>query len=121
MAFMMVLLVALLGIAVWAYFHTDPPGVPRRSLLAYNAALMACAVPIGFAVGYWLYHEGMAIKGDHGNGMIGYLSVMAGGTAFLLLVALGGMVRNFFVFPPGKRTVSTPASPPAGDQAAHRV
>lgn len=108
MAFMMVLLVALLGIAVWAYFHTDPPGVPRRSLIMYNAALLVCAVPIGFAVGFWLYNAARAIKGDNGSAMIIYLSIMAGGTVFLLLIALGGMVRNFFVFPPGKRTAAAP-------------
>lgn len=108
MAFMMVLLVILLGIAVWAYFHTDPPGVPRRPLLAFNAALLAIAVPIAFVVGFWLYDAALATKGDRGAGMIVYLSVMAGGTVFLLLVALGGMVRNFFVFPPSRRTAATP-------------
>ena len=37
MAYMTVLLVVLLGVAVWLYFHTNPPGVPTRKLAICNA------------------------------------------------------------------------------------
>ncbi len=102
MAFMMVLLVALLGVTVWAYFHTDPAGVARRPLALYNAAVMLAAVPAAFVVGRWLYAEAAVVKAGQA-GMAVYLSVMAGGTVFLIVVALGGMVRNFFVFPANRR------------------
>lgn len=109
MAFMMVLLVALLGVTVWAYFHTDPDGVARRPLALYNAAVMLAAAPAAFVVGRWLYAEAAVVKAGQA-GMAVYLSVMAGGTVFLIVVALGGMVRNFFVFPANRRV-------PTGERA----
>ncbi len=110
MAFMMVLLVALLGVTVWAYFHTNPPGVASRPLAIYNAAVFVVAVPAGIVVGMALYADAVVVKGGHA-GMPMYLSIMAGGTVFLVVMALGGMVRNFFVFPPEKRAVSARVPP----------
>jgi len=108
MAFMMVLLVALLGVTVWAYFHTNPPGVPARSLAIYNAIVFLVAVPAGIVVGMALYSDAVVVKGGHA-GMPMYLSIMAGGTVFLVVMALGGMARNFFVFPHDKREASAQA------------
>ena len=108
MAFMMVLLVVLLGVTVWAYFHTNPPGVPARSLAYCNALVFLVAVPAGIVVGKTLYAEAVIVKSGHA-GMPMYLSIMAGGTVFLIVMALGGMVRNFFVYPPEKRAVAAQA------------
>ncbi len=102
MAFMMVLLVFLLGVTVWAYFHTNPKGVPARALAIYNAIVFAVAVPAAVVVGYLLYVDAVVTKGSHA-GMPMYLAIMAGGTIFLVVLALGGMGRNFFVFPEAKR------------------
>lgn len=98
MAFMMVLLVALIAVTVWAYFHTNPRGVPWRALGLYNGTVMLVGIPAAIVVGRWLYLDAVVVKGGHA-GMPVYLSVMAAGTVFLIVLALGGMVRNFFVFP----------------------
>lgn len=111
MAFMMVLLVALLGVTVWAYFHTNPKGVPARPLAIYNAAVFLVSVPAGIVVGYALYVDAVVTKGSHA-GMPMYLSIMAGGTIFLVGMALGGMARNFFVFPVAKRGEGHTKPPP---------
>ena len=37
MAFMMVLLVFLLGVTVWAFFQMNPKGISARTLALYNA------------------------------------------------------------------------------------
>jgi len=102
MAYMTVLLVGLLGVAVWLYFHTNPPGVPTRALAICNALVFLVAVPAGIAVGRALYAGAIVAKGNQSD-MPVYLSIMAGGTVFLIVVMLGGMVRSFFVFPPEKR------------------
>ena len=102
MAYLAVMLVGLLGVAVWLYFHTNPPGVPTRALAICNALVFLVAVPAGIAVGRALYAGAIVAKGNQSD-MPAYLSIMAGGTVFLIVVMLGGMVRSFFVFPPEKR------------------
>ena len=111
MAFMMVLLVFLLGVTVWAYFHTNPKGVPARPLAIYNAIVFLVAVPAGIVVGMALYADAVVTKSGHA-GMPMYLSIMAGGTIFLVVMALGGMARNFFVFPEAKRGAGHTKPPP---------
>jgi hypothetical protein len=108
MAFMLIILAFLLVVTVWAFFHTNPHGVPARRLLAFNAVVLALAVPVAVAVGVWLYGEAVAVKANE-KGMAAYLTIMASGTAALLVVAIGGFVRNFFVFPHGKRAGPPPS------------
>jgi hypothetical protein len=110
MAYMTVMLVVLLGVAVWLYFHTNPPGVPARRLAICNALVFLVAVPAGIAVGSVLYAGAVAAKGDQ-TALPIYLSIMAGGTVFLIAMMLGGMVRSFFVFPPEKRAGSAQVPP----------
>ncbi|MBK6395243.1 MAG: hypothetical protein IPF73_11660 [Betaproteobacteria bacterium] len=110
MAYMTVMLVVLLGVAVWLYFHTNPPGVPTRPLAICNALVFLVAVPAGIAVGSVLYAGAVAAKGDQ-TALPIYLSIMAGGTVFLIAMMLGGMVRSFFVFPPEKRAGSGQVPP----------
>ncbi|CAG0969420.1 hypothetical protein BURK1_01146 [Burkholderiales bacterium] len=110
MAFMTVLLVFLAAFSVWAYFHTDPPGVPLRSRLLYNGAVLAVAAAAAIAVGATLYADAIVVKAGQA-GLPTYLSVMAGCTVFLIALALGGVMRNFFVFPEGKRAVVSPRKP----------
>ena len=110
MAFMMVLLVALLGVTVWAYFHTNPPGVASRPLAIYNAAVFVVAVPAGIVVGMALYADAIVVKGGHA-GMPMYLSIMAGGTVFLVGMALGGMVPVFLGAPPRSRACAARVPP----------
>ena len=98
MAFMMVLLVALVGVAVWVYFHTNPRGVSRRALGLYNGAVLLVAMAAAILVGRWLYLDALVVKAGQA-GLPVYLSVMAASTVLLVVLVLGGVVRDFFVFP----------------------
>lgn len=102
MAFMILLLAVLLGLTVWYFFQLSPKGVPVRSLALYNAAVFLVAIPAGILAGWKLFADAIIVRGNHA-GMPMYLAVMAGGTVFLIILAIGGMVRNFFVFPAHRR------------------
>jgi hypothetical protein len=105
----LVVLAVLLVIAVMAFLRTSPHGVDRRKLLAYNTATLALSVPAALAVGFGLHADAVAAKvGEHGIAM--YLAVMAGGAAALLVIAVGGLVRNFVAFPRSRRG-PPPAAP----------
>lgn len=98
MAFMMILLVAILCVTVWAYFHTSPRGRAGRRLTLYNLGVLVIALAAASVVGPWIHAEALNVK----RGIAGlpvYLSVMAGGTVFMIVLVLGGMTRNFFLFP----------------------
>lgn len=102
MPFMFVILVFLLYMVVWALFHYNPKGVPFSRVLVYNVVLLIVAIFIGAIAGAWIY-EG-AIQMPEKRHMLWYLTIMAGGAAFMIAVAVGGMVRNFLVFPLRHRT-----------------
>lgn len=102
MAFMMVLLVFLVAVTVWAYFHTSPRAAGARKVMLYDAAILLAAALVGYAVGMSLYADAVVAKKSHA-GMPTYLSIMAGSTASLIVVLAGGVIRNFFVFPIAKR------------------
>ncbi len=110
MHFMFLILAILLYLVIWGLFHTNPKGVPKKNLLIYNLAVLVAAAMIGPLVGYYLYLDASVVKA-HEKGMAGYLSIMAGGTAFLIVVAAAGMVRNLIVYPLSKRQVEPPAHP----------
>lgn len=102
MAFMTVLLLALVGVAVWVYFRTNPLGVAWRALGLYNGAVLLGALAAAVLVGRWLYLDALVVKGGQA-GLPVYLSVMAASTVLLVVLVLGGVARNFFVFPAGTR------------------
>ena len=110
MAFMMVLLVFLLGVTVWAFFQMNPKGISARTLALYNAGVLVIAVLAAYAVGRALYADAVVAKAGHA-GMAAYLTIMAASTVFLIVVLAGGVIRNFFVFPVEKRAKDVP---PAG-------
>jgi len=105
MHFMLLLFAVLVVLVIWGFFHSDPKGVPRAKLVALDAAVLALSLLAGVAVGGWLYADAVRVKSDH-PGMAAYLGIMAGGTLFLVLVCIGGLIRNLVVFPPSKRRVS---------------
>lgn len=115
MPFMLIILAALIGITVWAFFHTNPHGVNTATLLAYNVVVLALAIPAAIGTGMWIYADAVAVKASE-KGMATYLVIMASGTAALLVVALGGFVRNIVVFPHSRRAPPVPAVvPPDAD------
>ena len=98
MAVLMVLLVVMDGVAVWAYFRTNPRAAAARPLALYNGVLLLVAAAAAWFVGRGLYLDAVVVKADHA-GMPIALSVMAAGTVFLVVLARAGVARNFFVFP----------------------
>jgi hypothetical protein len=81
--------------------------VGSRRLLACNIAVLALAIAAALVSGLLLYADASAIK-THEKGLAVYLSIMAGGTAFLIVVATGGMLRNLLIFPLSRRMVEPP-------------
>ncbi len=107
--FTLLILVFLLGLAVWALYQTNPRGVDARRLALVNALVMVLAVVATVAVALWLYPDAEMAKARE-KGMATYLTIMAAGCAFMIVVAAGGVARNFFVFPLGARAEPVRAS-----------
>lgn len=104
----MLLILAFLVCAVlWGFFHSMPQGVPRTQLLVCNATVLLLALVTGVAIGYTLYADAVIVKAGE-KGLAVYLAIMAAGTAFLIVIAAGGMVRNLVLFPLSKRAPTTP-------------
>ena len=104
---MLLIFAALLCLVVWGFFHSNPAGVPRARLLALNAFILALAAIAAAVIGYVLYLDASVVKAGE-KGLATYLGIMAGGTAGLVILAAGGLVRNLLVFPLSKRTPPTP-------------
>lgn len=102
MHFMVLILIFLLGAVVWGFFHSNPKGVPALSLAAVNAVILLAAIGVAALIGSVLYGDAVSVKAAE-KGMATYLAIMAGGTAFLIVVAAGGLVRNLVVFPISRR------------------
>ena len=102
-------LAGLLVIAVVAFMGTSPHGVNARSLLVFNVATLALSVPLSATVGFWLYADAVALKPGE-QGMAWYLAVMAAGAAALFVVCVGGLFRNFVVFPRSRRKLPPAAA-----------
>lgn len=109
MHFMLLIFVVLLCIVVWGFFHSNPEGVSRRALGACNALVLALALLAAAVVGTLLYGDAVTVKSGE-KGMATYLALMAAGTTFLIVVSVGGMVRNLAVFPRSRRSIGPPAT-----------
>ena len=74
-------------------------------------ATLVLALPASYAAAMWIYSgaAGMPEK----QKIVAYLAFMAGGTAYLLVVTVAGLVRNLFVFPRSRRS-----GPPEDHQIA---
>jgi hypothetical protein len=103
MHFMVLILLFLLGAVVWGFFHSSPKGVPTLSLAVVNAVILLAAIAVSVLIGVVLYGDAVTVKAGE-KGMATYLAIMAGGTVFLIVIAVGGLVRNLVVFPVSRRT-----------------
>ncbi|HSH06581.1 MAG TPA: hypothetical protein VLA41_02885 [Burkholderiales bacterium] len=110
MHFMVLILIFLLGVVLWGFFHSNPQGVPRIALGVVNAAILIAALVVGTLVGSVLYADAVSVKADE-KGMATYLAIMAAGTSFLIVVAAGGLIRNLLVFPISKRAPTGSGAP----------
>jgi hypothetical protein len=102
MHFMFLIMAFLLCAVVWGFFHANPQGVSRASLLGWNIGILALGVILALAAAIPLYHDAVAAKPDHKSVAV-YLAIMAGGSGFMIIVAVGGLLRNLLVFPLAKR------------------
>jgi hypothetical protein len=102
MHFMLVILVFLLWAVVWGFFHANPRGVHAGRLLACNIAILALGAVLALAAAIPLYGDALAAKPDH-KAIAAYLAVMTGGSGFMIVVAVGGLVRNLLLFPLSRR------------------
>jgi len=101
MPFMLLILAATTGIALWAFVHYNPGGVSPGSLLAYNLAVSAASLAAGIAVGMWLFEAASGMPGK--EKLAWYLGIMAGGLVFNVVMAAAGFLRNMAVFPKSTR------------------
>jgi hypothetical protein len=102
---MLLILAFLLCAVVWGFFHANPQGISGGSLLACNIALLACAIAAAAGSGVVLHADALARRPEE-TALAVYLAIMAGGTAFMIVLALGGLARNLFVFPLSRRRPS---------------
>jgi hypothetical protein len=104
MHFMLLTLAVLVCLVVWGFFHSNPGGVPKAKLLSLNIAILVAAALLGTAAGYFLYQDAAVVKAGE-RGLATYLAIMAGGTAALIVITVGGVIRNLVVFPLSRRAL----------------
>ena len=105
MHFMFLILAFLLCAVVWGFFHANPRGVDARRVLACNVAILALGAAVALVAAVPLYGDALAVKPDQ-KALAAYLAVMAGGTAFMIVVAAGGLLRNLVVFALSRRSAA---------------
>lgn len=103
MHFMLLILAGMLWAVVWGFFHANPRGVPRRALLACNTGIIGLGAAASLVSAIPLYFDALAAQPGHLVIAV-YLAVVAGGAAFMIVLAAGGLVRNLVVFPLSRRS-----------------
>jgi hypothetical protein len=94
---MLLLQAALISAVLWGFFHARPPSATRRSLIAYNAAVVAAAIAGALIAALPLHADALTRHPDQ-RFMAVYLAIMAGGSALMILLIAGGLLRNLLVF-----------------------
>lgn len=102
MPFMFLILVFLICTVVWGFFHANPRGVDARWLLACNIAILALAVALSLGAAIPFYGDAVVAKPGQ-KAVAASLAIMVGGSGFMIVLALGGLVRNLFLFPLSRR------------------
>jgi hypothetical protein len=102
MPFMLLILIFLLCAVVWGFFHSNPRGVAAGRVLACNIVVIAVAVLAAARVGLVLHADALAKNPDEAA-LAAYLAVMAAGTLFMIVLAVGGLTRNLLLFPLSRR------------------
>jgi hypothetical protein len=105
MPFMFLILAFLLWAVVWGFFHANPQGVDARRLLACNALILALGAGLALAAAIPFYGDAIAARPDH-KAVAVYLSTMVAGSGFMIVVAVGGLVRNLLLFPLSRRSLA---------------
>ena len=99
MQFMFLILAFLLCAVVWGFFHANPRGV--------NTALLNIDPRAGRRVrsrgGDPALRRCAGARPDH-KALAVYLAIMVAGSGFMIVVAVGGLIRNLLVFPLSRRS-----------------
>lgn len=103
MHFMFLIMAFLLCTVVWGFFHSNPRGVSASRLLAANVAILAAGVALSLGAAIPFYADALAAKPDHKSIAV-YLAIMVGGSGFMIVVAVGGLLRNLVLFPLSRRS-----------------
>jgi hypothetical protein len=103
MHFMFLIMAFLLCAVVWGFFHANPRGVDPVRLLACNVAILALGVALSLGAAIPFYYDALAAKPDH-KAIAVYLAIMVGGSGFMIVVAVGGLIRNLLLFPLSRRS-----------------
>lgn len=103
MHFMFLILGFLLWAVLWGFFQANPRGVPPARLLACNVFVLAAALALALGAAIPFYGDALAAKPEH-KAIAAYLAIMVGGSGFMIVVAVGGLVRNLLVFPLSRRS-----------------
>ena len=103
MPFMFLILAFLLCAVVWGFFHSNPRGVDRGQLLACNVVILALALALSLGAAIPFHGDAVLAKPDHRTVAL-YLAIMVGGSGFMIVVAVGGLVRNLVLFPLSRRS-----------------
>ncbi len=95
MIFSLLILLPILGYALWVYFRTAPRQVPRAVRLRYNILVICLALGACAASSYFAYDQvGAGADRAWWPVVAGFYSWFA----FLIVLILGGLVRNFLIF-----------------------
>jgi len=105
MHFMFLILVFLLCAVVWGFFHANPRGVSAARLLACNVAILVLGVALALAAAIPLYGDALAQRPDQ-MALAVYLAIMVAGSGFMIVVSVGGLVRNLLLFPLSRRSAA---------------
>ena len=95
MVYSLLILLPILGFVIWVYFRTAPRRVARAGRLKYDLMVICLALAACVAASYFAY-TGVSAGADSA-----WWPVVAGfysWFAFLLVIIVGGLVRNFLVF-----------------------
>jgi NADH:ubiquinone oxidoreductase subunit 2 (subunit N) len=103
MPFMFLILAFLLCAVVWGFFHANPRGVNTGRLLACNVAILALGVAFALATALPLYADALERSPEH-KAVAVYLAIMVAGSGFMIVVAVGGLLRNLVLFPLSRRS-----------------
>jgi predicted lysophospholipase L1 biosynthesis ABC-type transport system permease subunit len=99
------ILAFLLCLTVWAFFRYSPPGVPSKRLATVNATAVVFAIVLAAIACDWMLRA--AAAEPRSRGLSWSLALMAGSSIFMTVIALGGTIRNFLLFPLRTRSCDT--------------
>ena len=94
---MLLLLAGLMSAVVWGFFHASPAGARRSAVLACNAAILALALGAALGSAVPLHGDALAQHPDQ-KFLALYLAITAGGAALMIVLIVGGLVRNLLLF-----------------------